>query len=278
MTKTVKTKAPSFLLARAILYAVGVASAAFGVAGWIIPELPSPGWSALVLAGLTALSAGVVPVSCEIVGRSIWSFLLIPAAVVFGGINAYSFHHGVDALIEAPRREAHHREVVQPLEVKLATAEAAVAAHVVPAFPDTMGPKNIGARMQAWKDVHAPLVTALNEAQQAITSAPAFVPFAPDVLIWSVAIAIDLSLAFGLAGIALTTGAIQKRINRETEKAAAAAERAAKKAAEIAAEQKRREKEARAKERAAREKAKAKAAAARPSTPFVPRIVAANEN
>lgn len=219
MTKRTNRKAPGFLLARLVLYFVGAASAAFGVAGWIIPELASPSWAALVLAGLTGLSAAVVPVSSEIVGRSFWSILLVPAAIVFGGINAYSFHHAVDALIEQPRREDHHREVLAPLEAKLETASVALAAHKPPIFPDSMGPKNIAARMQAWEAAHKPLQEAKSAAQGAIQAAPAHTPFAPDMVIWSVAIAIDLSLAFGLAGIALTTASIQKRIDREKAKA-----------------------------------------------------------
>lgn len=215
MTKRTNRKAPGFLLARLVLYFVGAASAAFGVAGWIIPELASPSWAALVLAGLTGLSAAVVPVSSEIVGRSFWSILLVPAAIVFGGINAYSFHHAVDALIEQPRREAHHREVLAPLEAKLETASVALAAHKPPIFPDSMGPKNIAARMQAWEAAREPRQEAVNAAQGAIQAAPAYTPFAPDLVIWSVAIAIDLSLAFGLAGVALTTASIQRRIDRE---------------------------------------------------------------
>lgn len=219
MAQRLKTKAPGFLLARIVLYAVGAASAAFGVAGWIIPELPAPSWAALVLAGLTGLSAAVVPVSCEIVGRSVWSILLVPAALVFGGINAYSFHHAVDALIEEPRREIHHREVLAPLEAKLVTASEAVAAHKPPMFPDTMGPKNIAARMLAWETAHKPLLEAEAKASTALQAAPAYTAFAPDMIVWSVAVAIDLSLAFGLAGIALTTGSIQKRIDKERAKA-----------------------------------------------------------
>lgn len=219
MTKRSNSKAPGFLLARIVLYFVGAASAAFGVAGWIVPELPSPGWAALVLAGLTGLSAAVVPVSCEIVGRSFWSILLMPAAIVFGGINAYSFHHAVDALIEEPRREAHHREVIAPLELKLASASDALAAHKPPMFPDTMGPKNIAARMHAWEVAHKPLLEAEATARAAVLAAPAPVAFAPDMIVWSVAIAIDTSLAFGLAGIALTTGSIQKRIDTQRAKA-----------------------------------------------------------
>lgn len=218
MTKHSKHRAPGFLLARIVLYFVGAASAAFGVAGWIIPELPAPGWAAIVLAGLTGLSAAVVPVSCEIVGRSFWSILLVPAALVFGGINAYSFHHAVDALIEEPRREAHRLTVIEPLEQKLAQASKAVAAHLPPVFPDTMGPKNIAARMEAWNMAHRPLLDAEVSASDALKGAPAHIPFAPDTLVWGVAVAIDLSLAFGLAGIALTTGSIQRRIDRDRAK------------------------------------------------------------
>ena len=211
-------KAPGFLLARIVLYFVGAATAAFGIAGWIVPELPVKAfpdlpWAALVLAGLTALSAGVVPFTCEVMGRSFWSVLLIPAALVFGGINACSFHHAVDALIEQPHREAHHREVVAPLQAKLEAAAAAARAHKAPVFPDTMGPKNVAARTAAWEAAHKPLLDAETKAQAAVDAAPAYTAFAPNELVWAVAAAIDISLAFGLAGIALTTGSIQKRID-----------------------------------------------------------------
>lgn len=217
MTKRTR-KAPGFLLARLVLYFVGAASAAVGVAGWIIPELPSPSWTAYLLAGFTGLSALVVPVSCEIVGRSFWSILVVPAALVFGAANAYSFHHAVDALIEEPRREAHRLTVIEPLERKLTLASDAVAAHKPPVFPDTMGPKNIAARMEAWKAAHQPLLDAEVSASEALEGAPVHKSFAPDALVWTIAVAIDLSLAFGLAGIALTTGSIQRRIDRERAK------------------------------------------------------------
>lgn len=220
-----KRVAPRLLLARLTLYLVGTATAVFGALGWIAPEiatLTSPGlsiatlpWAALVLAALTGLSAAVVPVSCEIIGRSLSSVLLIPAALVFGGINAYSFHHAVDALIEAPRVEVFNASVLDPLKADLMTANAAVTAHAVPTIPETMGPRNIAARMDAFDRVHAPLMAAAQAAQARMDNLPPLAPLAPSELIWLIAAMIDLSLAAGLTGIGLVRASAQRKIDAE---------------------------------------------------------------
>jgi hypothetical protein len=217
MQSSTKHTSTTAQLARIVLIGVGLASAAFGIAGWIIPEMPSPGWAAIILATFTALSAAVIPACCELLGKSRASLLLIPAAVVFGAINAYSFHHAVEVLIEEPRREAHHTAVVAPLEATLATATAAVAAHTAPVFPESMGPRNIAARVQAWEASHAPLLAAEAAAAAALKAAPKYAPLIQDAIVWAVAIAIDLSIALALAGVALTGAAIRKRAEAKAE-------------------------------------------------------------
>lgn len=224
MTKRTKSKAPGFLPVRLVLYAVGAASAAVGVAGWIVPEL-SPAtlsdlpWAAIVLAGMTALSAFVVPVCCEIIGRSGWGLLTIPAALVFGAINAYSFHHAVDALIEEPRRTSHYAEHVSALADTYRTAQAAVAGHAFPEFPENMITPRIEARTQAWELAHAALEKAEARAKADLDAAPVYQPFIAPVTMWGVtvdpvwviAILIDFTLALALAGVSLTIGAIKKK-------------------------------------------------------------------
>lgn len=209
-------KAPGFLLARLSLYLVGAATATFGVVGWYSPE---PDVTAIALMGLTALSALVVPLNIEIVGKSHASVLVLAPALVFGVINAYSVHHAVGVKIEEPRRLAYVAESIAPKQLALDTAKAAVVAHKTPAFPDTMGPKNIAARMESWKLAHQPLVDAQALAQSDLDAVPDYAPMVPDLAVWAISGAIDLSLALGLAGIALTTGSIQSRIDRERAKA-----------------------------------------------------------
>lgn len=215
MTKRTQ-KAPGFLLARLSLYLVGAATAAFGVVGWYSPE---PDVTAIALMTLTGLSALVVPLNIEIVGKSRASVLVLFPALVFGAINAYSVHNAVSVKIEEPRRLAYVAESIAPKQLALDTAKAAVVAHKTPVFPDTMGPKNIAARMESWKLAHQPLVDAQTLAQSDLDKVPAYAPMVPDLAVWLISTAIDLSLAFGLAGIALTTGSIQKRIDRDRAKA-----------------------------------------------------------
>lgn len=208
-------KVPSFLLARLSLYLVGAATACFGVVGWYSPE---PDVTACVLMVLTGLSALVVPFNIEIVGRARASVLVLVPALVFGAVNAYSVHHAVGVKIEEPRRMAHVAEVIAPKQAALDTAKAAVVAHVAPVFPDTMGPKNIAARMDAWRLAHAPLTEAMALAQAEFDAAPAHVPLVPDIIVWAISAAIDLSLAFGLAGISLVRGRLEEKAKAERPK------------------------------------------------------------
>jgi hypothetical protein len=234
-------KTPSFLLARWSLYLAGAASALFGVVGWLDKSDPV----SVALMVFTGLSALVVPLTIEIVGRDRWSVLLLAPAVIFGGINAYSFHHAVEALIETPRREAHYTSAVQPLETILSdaravtkAASAAVSAHSAPVIPDTMGPKNIAARMDLWERAHKPLTDALALAQAAevkaeatLKAAPAYEPLASNELVWVLALALDISLAAGLAGIANTSASIEARARKERLAQKAAKAKAARKTA-----------------------------------------------
>jgi MFS family permease len=218
-------KAPGFLAARISLYAVGAASAAFGVAGWMGDHLDP---ASCILMGFTALSAFVGPFAVEIIGRSWWSVLLLPVVLVFGGINAYSFHHGVDALIEQPRRDMFEAKTVAPLRASKVTADAAVAAHIAPVFPETMGPKNVTVRMQAWSLAHAPLVAAATKAQDDLNKA-VYAPLVDDKLVWRISLTIDISLALGLAGIALVRGSLLARHRKEQAVAKAVRRKAKKK-------------------------------------------------
>jgi hypothetical protein len=59
-------------------------------------------------------------------------------------------------------------------------------------------------------------------------------PLAPDSVVWAMAIAVDLALALGLLGLALTRAAELRRKKRETEnEAAMLAEEASKTVAEV---------------------------------------------
>lgn len=222
-------KAPGFIAARLSLYAVGAAAGAFGVSGW----LETMTWDAIVLAVMTGLSIVVVPVACEVVGVNRWSFMLAPVALVFGAINAFSFHHAVDAKIEAPRRAAYQLEVVAPKVAALQAAKDAVAAHAPLVFPETMGPKNVAARQDAWDRAHKPLLDAVDAAKADLEAVPAYKPFVADELVWAIACALDLALAFALAGITLVRASIQKQIDARRAAEAAAREKRNAKAAKI---------------------------------------------
>ena len=75
--------------------------------------------------------------------------------------------------------------------------------------------------MDAWERAHKPLLEAQRLAKADLDHAPAYTPLVAPVSLWGAivdpvwifALAIDTSLAFGLAGIALVTGSIQKRID-----------------------------------------------------------------
>lgn len=207
-------KIPSFLLARLSLYLVGAATACFGVVGWYQPE---PDVTACALMALTGLSALVVPFNIEIVGKSRASVLVLFPALVFGAVNAYSVHHAVGMKIEEPRRLAYVASLA-PKQAALDTAKAAIVAHAAPVFPDTMGPKNIGARMDAWDRAHKPLTEALTLAQAEFDAAPAYAPLVSDLFVWIISAAIDLSLAFGLAGISLVRGRLEEKAKAERPK------------------------------------------------------------
>jgi len=272
-------KAPGFLVARLSLYLVGAAAAAAGVEGWREDTLTL---ASVLLMTLTALSALVVPANIEIVGRDRWSVLALAPALIFGGINAYSFHHTVEVRIEAPRLAEHHEVHVAPLvaaltEAKVATkaAQAAVVAHVAPVIPEDMGPKNTAARMAVWQAAHKPLTDALDfakaeqaAAERAVKDAPAYAPMVSNTLLWVIAASIDLSLALGLAGIANTRRNIQRRIEDRQAKAEKAEARRKEKAAEV-----------RRLARIEAQKKAAKAAKKAPKQPAYtgPRLVAANE-
>ncbi len=223
-------KTEHFLIARSALYLVGLAAAAFGVAGWILPELPleltNLPWAALVLASLTALSALVVPATIEIVGKSRASALLLAPAIVFGALNAYSFHNAVGALIEAPRQAEHMAAADQ----RLATAQGkldAFPAMVMPVCPRAC-PNTIRATTEAWEKQRAPLAAALETAKADHTAAEAaYKPLAPDLIVWIVAGLVDLSLALGLAGIALVRSDLEAKRKAERLALRKAAQKAA---------------------------------------------------
>lgn len=220
-------KPPGFIAARAALYLVGAASAAFGVAGWLLPvDWSAIPWQAIGLGVMTALSALVVPTCVEIVGRGLWSFLLLPAAGVFALINAYSFHNAVDSLVEAPRRAAHHAEFVAGPAKAYAEARTAVLNHAPPVFPADMITPRRKAETEAWQLVQTALERAQALAKADLDAAPAYTPMASGEVVWGVALAIDAALALALGGIALVRGAIARRLTAEkAAKAKAAAKR-----------------------------------------------------
>ena len=65
--------------------------------------------------------------------------------------------------------------------------------------------------MDAWDRAHKPLTEALTLAQAEFDAVPAYRPMVDDLLVWLISAAIDLSLAFGLAGISLVRGRLEEK-------------------------------------------------------------------
>lgn len=210
---TRKTKAPRFLAARVSLYAVGAASAVFGLAGW----LPLT-WETAAPALMTALSALIVPLCIEIVGKSKASALVIMPVAVFAAINAYSFHHAVEVRVEAPRIAAHEAKFA-PVTVAYAAARQAVLDHKLPAFPADMIAPRVRDNTKAWQVAHDALIATKDALKAEVDAIPAYAPMVPDLFVIIIAACINLSLALGLGGIALVRASIERKLQAERAKA-----------------------------------------------------------
>jgi hypothetical protein len=218
---TTQTKAPGYLPGFAFLWLSSAAVAAFGVAGWALSD--GNVWQRAVLGTLTACSAGVIPFTVVALGRSAASTLLVLPILVFGAINAYSFHHTVEVLVEAPRKAAHMAEG----DADYATAKAASAAAkarleaLAPLALDPTMPKGrVEAQKAAWEAQQRPLVEAVAQARTDEATAKAardaargtYKPLAPDWLVWALAVAVDFAIAVGIWGLEATRNTLARRL------------------------------------------------------------------
>jgi hypothetical protein len=204
-------------------------------------------------------------------------------------VQAVSFHNFVGTIIEAPHKAAFDKGLepfkaeVSRTTKRLDAAQAALDAVEAPAMPERCKqvacPNTIAANAKAYADALAPkqaaLTTAKADRQNALdalaTASEAYRPMAPEEAVWLVGGLLDLSIALAIWSLEATARRVRKEHEREAKAEAVKLERRAEKLKAIRAERL-------AAKRKAKEAAAKKAAKARPSTPFVPRLVAANEN
>jgi hypothetical protein len=259
------------------------AMGALGLYGWLQSDMDQITRFALAFgAGATAL---VIPFTVIALGRSWASAGVIPVLAVCMLMQAVSFHNFVGVVIEAPHKAAFEAGL-EPLKLevgrttdRLEKAQAALDAFPALVLPDCLCPKTTAAKTASWEAQRAPLALAVDTAKAdrqnarnaLATASEAYRPMAPDWAVWLVGGLLDLSIALAIWSLEATARRIRKEHEREAKAEAVKLERKAEKLKAIRAERL----EAR---RKAKEAAAKKAAKARPSTPFVPRLVAANEN
>lgn len=249
--------------------------------------------AAMTAAGLTAL---VIMFTVEAVGRSWASAGLLPIIAVACVMQAATFEQSFQYYLEAPRKVAFDK-TLEPLQAeldrttkRLDTAQAALDALPAPVLtpvpgaacrcPQTQEGVRLGNKdaLAAWEALRAPLMAAVTlatqqrqTAQAALEKAQAaYSPMIDGLTVGIIGGLVDVFSAFGIWSLEATARRVRKDHEREAKAEAARLER---KAEKIRA--------ARAERLAANRKAKAaaekKAAKARPSTPFVPKLVAAND-
>lgn len=283
MTTISKTKPAGFKPGLVFLALFSFAMGALGVYGWIQSDMDQITRLALAFgAGATAL---VIPFTVIALGRSWASAGVIPVLLVAMAMQAVSFHNFVGVAIEAPHKAAFDAgllplkaEVTRTTE-RLEMAQAALDAFPALVLPDCLCPKTTAAKTASWEAQRAPLALAVDtakadraDAMKALSDAEAaYRPLAPDWAVWLVGGLLDLSIALAIWSLEATARRIRKEHEREAKAEAVKLERRAEKLKAIRAERL-------AAQRKAKEAAAKKAAKARPSTPFVPRLVAANEN
>lgn len=284
MPMTTNTSKPaSFKAGLIFLCLFTFAMGALGIYGWTQAELGT--LTRIVLGFAAGATALVIPFTVIALGRSWSSAGVIPVLVICMAVQAVSFHNFVGTIIEAPHKavfdtglEPFRAEVARTTE-RLDTAQAAVDAFPALILPDCLCPKTTAAKTASWEAQRNPLTLAVDTAkidrQNALAAQTvalaAYRPMAPEEAVWLVGGLLDLSIALAIWSLEATARRVRKDYEREARAEAVKLERRAEKLKAIRAERR----EARRKVKAAAAK---KAAKVRPSTPFVPRLVAANEN
>ena len=270
---------PGLIFLALFTFAMGT----LGVFGWWKSDMDQITRFALAFgAGATAL---VIPFTVIALGRAFASLAVIPVLALCMGMQAVSFHNFVSVVIEAPHKVAFETGL-QPLELEVTRttaladkAQAAIDQFPALVLPGCLCPKTTAAKTASWEAQRAPLDKAAAKAgsdrQNAIKALSearkAYQPMIPEAFLWIVGGLLDISIAAAIWALETTSRKIREDHTRKAE---------AKAKAEARRDEQRKIKarEERAAKRKAREKAKAKAAKARPTAPFVPRLVAANEN
>jgi len=287
MPMTSNTSKPaSFKAGLIFLCLFTFAMGALGVYGWTQAELGT--LTRIVLGFAAGATALVIPFTVIALGRSWSSIGVIPVLVICMAVQAVSFHNFVGTIIEAPHKasfdkglEPYKAEVTRTTK-RLDAAQAALDAVEAPATPERCKqvacPNTIAANAKAYADALAPkqaaLTTAKADRQNALdalaTASEAYRPMAPEEAVWLVGGLLDLSIALAIWSLEATARRVRKEHEREAKAEAARLERKAEKLKAARAERL-------AAQRKAKEAAAKKAAKARPSTPFVPRLIAAND-
>lgn len=283
MPMTSNTSKPaSFKAGLIFLCLFTFAMGALGVYGWTQAELGTI--TRIVLGFAAGATALVIPFTVIALGRSFASFGVIPVLVICMAVQAVSFHNFVGTIIEAPHK-ANFDAGLEPLKLevgrtteRLNVAQAAVDAFPALILPDCLCPKTTAAKTASWEAQRAPLSAAVETAKAdrqnardaLATASEAYRPMAPEEAVWLVGGLLDLSIALAIWSLEATARRVRKDYEREAKAEAVKLERRAEKLKAIRAERL-------AAQRKAKEAAAKKAAKARPSTPFVPRLVAAND-
>ena len=258
------------------------AMGSLGCYGWWQADMDQITRLALAFgAGATAL---VIPFTVIALGRSWASAGVIPVLGLAMLMQAVSFHNFVSVVIEAPHKAAFEKGL-QPLQAEVTRttgladkAQAALDNFPALVLPDCLCPKTTEAKAAAWKAQRDPLAaeqakTAANR-EKAITALAearkAYQPMIPETVLWIIGGLLDGSIALAIWSLEATARRVRKDHEREAKAEAARLERKAEKIRAARAERL-------AATRKAKEKAAKAAAKARPTTPFVPRLVA-NDN
>ena len=280
MTKSVKSK-PSSL--QGSIWTVKLFVGAVAAAG--VNSYVQSGPAFYPMAAVAGLTAIVIMMTADHLNRSNW---LLPLLVICGLFQAANLEHSYQFYLEGPAKAAYEAGL-KPLqaEVDRSTERLTKAQTALDAFaPEQVdcSPCRNTRREAAERDAarRNPLSAAVEVAKgdrkiamDALQTAQhGYKPFADSLIVLVLGGLLD---AAALASIAAMSGIARR--DREEYEVWVATEAKAEAKRQERRQQKAREE--RAAKRAAREKAKAaeakKAAKAKPPTPFVPRLVAAND-
>ena len=224
---------PNFTAGFVFLGVASVIVAVFGVAGWLLSDANI--WQKLVIGSLTAVSAAVIPFTIIALGRAYVSSVIVVTASVFAMITAYSFHHGVEVLVEAPRKAVHMSpqrlveldDLYNDAADRVRQKQEDLDDFIPDPLPGCVCPQTIGAVERVNQARRAILEDALTSAKADRDALKAerfalwdkleasYKPLAPDWVVWLAGCLIDLGIALGIFGLEATRHAIARQIARK---------------------------------------------------------------